>query len=294
MRRVLVLVALLFFLPLFGIHAQASLALEEVRVQLWPEEDKPSVLVLYDFKAPADAPFPLTVEIPLPPQAELNAVAREEGNMLITIEYQLVAGGEAVRFTMTDAAFYRLEYYFPYEKKGTHRHFVYRWPGTYGVRNFQIELKEPLGAQNLVTTPVLPNVTQLRDFTYHAITFTDFPAGKEVEIAVDYDKVGDALNIASAAPTGQTVTPSPWTRWVPLALGISGILLILGGGIYYWRSTVMLQSKKSATGSRGRASKKQATDTSIYCRKCGERAYPGDRFCRKCGASLSGTSERSM
>ncbi|MEJ5241678.1 MAG: zinc ribbon domain-containing protein [Anaerolineales bacterium] len=292
MRRMLAL--LILFLPLLGVHAQASLTLEEVRVQIWPEEDKPSVLVLYDLKAPADASFPLTLEIPLPPQAELNAVAREEGNMLITIEHQLIAGGEAVRFTMTDAAFYRLEYYFPYEKKGAHRHFVYRWPGTYAVRTFLVELKEPLGAQNLVTTPSLTNVTQLRDFTYHSLTFNDLPAGKEIELSVDYDKTSDALNIFSAAPTGQTITPSPWTRWIPLALGISGILLILGGAIYYWRSTVTAQrAMPSTAGSRRRASKKQASSPNLYCRKCGERAYPGDRFCRKCGAHLGEASERA-
>ncbi|MFO3797511.1 MAG: hypothetical protein ACK8QZ_09560, partial [Anaerolineales bacterium] len=65
MRKFLVL--MLFLLPFFGVQAQAPLILEEVRVQIWPEEDKPSVLVLYDFKAPAEATFPLTLEIPLPP-----------------------------------------------------------------------------------------------------------------------------------------------------------------------------------------------------------------------------------
>lgn len=280
MRKLLIL--MLFLMPLFGVQAQAPLTLEEVRVQIWPEEDKPSVLVLYDLKAPADATFPLTLEIPLPPQAELNAVAREEGGALITIDHQLVSAGEAVRFTMTDAAFYRLEYYFPFEKTGIHRHFVYRWPGAYAVRTFSVELKEPLGAQNLTTTPTLTNVTQLRDFTYHSLTFSDLPAGKAFELSVDYDKLSDVLNVSASKPSGESAPQRGTLYWIPAWLGITGVLLILGGVVYYWWNTTRVGKPKKV---RRHAPEKEATGR-IYCKKCGERAQPGDRFCRKCGAYL--------
>ena len=282
---------LFLLLPLFVVQAQTPLTLEEVHVQLWPEEDKPAVLVLYDFKAAADAPFPITLEIPLPAEAELNAVAREESGTLITVEHQLVGAGEAVRFTLTDNALYRLEYYFPYQKQGIHRHFVYRWPGTYAVRTFLVDLKEPLGAQNLVTQPPLTNTTQLRDFTYHSLTFTDLPAGKTLEIAVDYDKRSDALNISSSTLTSQTVPSSAWPRWLPLILGSTGLLLILAGILYYWRNTLKLSRKKAPSGPKS-APQKQASITAVYCRKCGERAHPGDRYCRKCGAYLGEVSKR--
>lgn len=280
MRKLLTF--LLFLLPLFPVQAQAPLILEEVRVQIWPEEDKPSVLVLYDFKAPANASFPLTLEISLPPQAELNAVAREEGGTLITIDHQLVAGGEAVRFTLTDAAFYRLEYYFPFEKRGIHRHFVYRWPGSYAVRTFSVELKEPLGAQNLVTAPALTNVTQLRDFTYHSLTFTDFPAGKAFELNVDYDKLDDALNVSVSTPSSGSAPQRGTLYWIPAWLGLTGILLILGGAFYYWWNTTRVSKPKTV---KRHAPEKQSS-SKVYCKKCGERAQPGDRFCRKCGAYL--------
>ncbi len=285
------LLSLLLLLPLLTAQAQSAPILEEVRVQLWPEEDKPSVLVLYDFKAPANASFPLTLEIPLPNGAELNAVAREEGNILITIEHQLVGAGEAVRFTLTDNALYRLEYYFPYQKQGIHRHFVYRWPGPYAVRNFLVDLKEPVGAQNLVTHPPLTSTTQLRDFTYHSLVITDLPAGKVLEITVDYDKRSDALNISSSALTGQSVSPSAWPRWLPLILGSTGLLMILAGIFYYWRNTLKIGKKKPAPSSQ--APQKQSPITATYCRKCGERAHPGDRYCRKCGAYLGEASKRS-
>lgn len=280
MRKWLVLMLLLF--PLFRVWAQTPLILEEVRVQIWPEEDKPSVLVLYDLKAPADAIFPFTLEIPLPPRAELNAVAREEGGTLITIDHQLVSGGEAVRFTLTDAAFYRLEYYFPFEKKGIHRHFVYRWPGAYAVRTLSVELKEPLGAQNLVTTPTLTNVTQLRDFTYHSLTFSDLPAGKTFELSVDYDKLSDALNVSASTPSGGSTPPRGTLYWIPTWLGITGVLLILSGVFYYWWNTTRVGKTKVV---KRHASEKQPS-SKVYCKKCGERAQPGDRFCRKCGAYL--------
>ncbi len=290
MRKFLLLLFLL--LPLFAAKAQTPLTLEEVRVQLWPEEDKPAVLVLYDFKAPTDAPFPVVLEVPLPAEAELNAVAREESGMLITVEHQFVGAGEAVRFTLTDSALYRLEYYFPYQKQGIHRHFVYRWPGTYAVRTFLVDLKEPLGAQNLVTQPPLTNITQLRDFTYYSLIFADLPAGKTLEITVDYDKRSDALNISSSTLTSQTIPSSTWPRWLPLILGSTGLLLILAGIFYYWRNTLKLGRKKVPSRPKS-TPQKQASITAIYCRKCGERAHPGDRYCRKCGAYLGEVSKRS-
>nr|BAL53204.1 hypothetical protein HGMM_F05B10C26 [uncultured Chloroflexota bacterium] len=280
MRKLLIL--LFLFFPLFKVQAQTAPLLEEVRVQLLPEEDKPSVLVLYDLRAPDNASFPITLEIPLPPQAELNAVAREEAGTLITVEHQLVAGGEAVRFTLTDAAFYRLEYYFPFEKKGIHRHFVYRWPGTYAVRTFSLELKEPLNTQNLVTSPILTNVTQLHDFTYHAIELSDLPAGKVFEVSVDYDRRTDALNVSASAPSGSSAPQARTLYLVPGLLGMTGVLLILSGAFYYWWSTKRAGTPKA----RKPHVREKPVSGKIYCKKCGERAQPGDRFCRKCGAYL--------
>lgn len=266
-----------------AVGAQATATLDEVHVHLWPEEDKPSVLVLYDIKASLG--LPLTVDIPLPANADLNAVAREEGGMLVTVAHEMVGGGNAVRFTITDTATYRVEYYFPYEKSGIHRNFVYQWPGLYAVKNFQVTLKEPLGAQRLVTQPTLTDVTTVDNFTYHSLTFSNLPAGKPLEVSVEYDKANDALNIAKASPTAEPVTSKgSWLQWLPYGLGAIGALLIFLGVFFYWRSTT--QVKKTTTSKRHTPAREQEKPTGVYCVKCGERARPGDRFCRLCGAKL--------
>src|SRR5512142_3522734 len=51
--------------------------LSTLQVQLWPEYDQPSMLVIYDFRVPDSLKLPVSVSLNLPKDAHLVAVASQ-------------------------------------------------------------------------------------------------------------------------------------------------------------------------------------------------------------------------
>ena len=85
MRRWLAFVVLAgtFAFP-FAAQAQNPIKLSTLQVQLWPEYDQPSMLVIYDFKLPEDVKLPVSVSMSFPKEAHLVAVASQapDGSLL--------------------------------------------------------------------------------------------------------------------------------------------------------------------------------------------------------------------
>jgi hypothetical protein len=78
-------------------------------------------------------------------------------------------------------------------------------------------------------------------------------------------------------------------RLLPAILGGLGVLLIAGGGLWYWQSG--REKPESAPQPRRRKKASPIEETGgeaqhIYCHQCGKRASNGDRFCRACGTQL--------
>src|SRR5512136_547695 len=76
MRRVLVFLLLvgMYVFPLPA-RAQNPIKLKSLQVQLWPEYDQPSMLVIYDFKLPESVKLPVSVSLSFPKEGHLVAVA---------------------------------------------------------------------------------------------------------------------------------------------------------------------------------------------------------------------------
>ena len=55
--------------------AQSDITLPLVSVQLWPEYDQPSMLVITDFEIPAETALPVNLTFRIPKDANLIAVA---------------------------------------------------------------------------------------------------------------------------------------------------------------------------------------------------------------------------
>jgi hypothetical protein len=292
MRKWFAAVALLFLLlSSNAAHAQGEVKLNSLTVQLLPEEDKPSVLVIYDLQVAPGTPLPVNLSFHLPEEAELNAVARAEGSQLMVVPDQVNQEGssQVVSFSVDNAdLIYRVEYYFPFEKKGIHRHFVYHWPGDYAVSDFSVELKEPYGAANITSDPKLPDLRADPDgFMYHTLTDSNLPAGQTLNIAVDYDKETDALNVSigQPQPTGPLGDNTLGSSFLPWILGGLGVILIAGGALYYWLSSRGQRSPARRRHAAPRPTEEQEGEA-VYCHQCGQRARPSDRFCRACGTRL--------
>jgi hypothetical protein len=76
---------------------------------------------------------------------------------------------------------------------------------------------------------------------------------------------------------------------LPWILGILGVALIVGGGLWYWQSgkqSATDKSRRRRRTARLKVSDETAAGDEVYCQNCGKRASVGDRFCRTCGTKL--------
>jgi hypothetical protein len=298
-------VALLLFmlvvLPVAA-SAQEEMKFSNVEVALWPEYDRPAVLVIYHISLPSQMTLPAEISLRIPAAAgSPNAVAASgPDGSLINIPYTSEKEGDWLRlnFQATSPEL-QLEYYDPtLVKDGASRHFEYTWPGDYAAQAFSVEVQQPLTASQMRIEPGMVSSQQAADgFTYYRTDIGEIPDGKTVAIEVDYEKDNDELSAANAPvePTGPlddtTKGRSSMMSALPWVLGLIGVLLIVGGGAWYWFSGRQKPpTEKSKRRSRRKTSPQGVSggveSGQVYCHQCGKRAGEGDRFCRTCGAAL--------
>lgn len=296
--------ALFIFLVLslvVPVWAQTTPSLESLSIDLWPEYDRPDLLVIYKGILASDVPLPaeLTFRIPVeagkpsavavgPDPASVADVAYESRVLGDWIEVSFIATTPAIQF----------EYYDPrLEKEAARRSFSYEWPGDYAVKMLVLGIQHPIGATSFQVTPNSGRVVTHQDgFAYNVIDLGALESGSTFTINVSYEKPTDALSIQSlevqpSAPLTTGVSSRlDVLRLLPWILGAMGVLLIAGGGWLYWRSSRdtkqrrSIRSRKEAIMPTGPEMERLA----IYCHQCGKRAEPGDRFCRACGTRLRG------
>ncbi|MDI6770372.1 MAG: zinc ribbon domain-containing protein [Anaerolineales bacterium] len=301
MRKLFFILALiaLFFLPI-GAGAKPEIKFSSVSVQLWPEFDKPSMLVIYEIALSADTALPLDLNFRMPAAGTLHVIAVGSTPETVSdtgVVYEVDAGSlwSTVSIKSVSQRVIRIEYYDNLEKQGNARHYLYRWPSDYAVDSFAIRFQMPVDASGLQTVPAL-NTSFTGDFglTYYAADFGSLPAGQEFTLEVDYQKTTDTLSVSSpniqpaenlANATGR-VTLAKYVLWVLGGLGILLILFALAGGLVYWQGRVRGPSAEARKRHAPRREANGEQSGAIYCHQCGRRAQPGDVFCRACGTRL--------
>lgn len=295
----LLLIVCLFAFP-FPTRAQSdNVAFDFVKIQIWPEYDRPAALVIYDFAVSAETPLPATITLRIPADADLIAVAvLQDGSFFNKEHTPPTSDGQwlLVSMQIPDRATYRIEYYAAISKSGQTRRLTYTWQGDYAVRSFQISIQQPVDATAIQTEPISTTALPGSDgFTYYNSVLDELPAGKNFSLNIRYDKPTDTLSAESldVQPSGGALTlsqPIDWPNTLPWVLGGVGILMIVGGGLWYWQTgragqvSTLRQRRRHAAA---REKDELLSDLhTIYCHQCGKRAQPGDRFCRACGTKL--------
>jgi hypothetical protein len=294
MRKWFLILALgiLFVFPSI-VSAQNNVTFASVSVQLWPEYDQPSMLVITDFQVAADTQFPASVTFRIPQDANLIAVAAYDanGSLVNAVFDGPAASGEWQSFTVTlNSASARFEYYQPITFNQEQRIFSYLWDGTHAVDAFHIRVLEPLDTTSLTTTPELASISQEQNLKYYVSDSIKLAAGEQFALNLNYKKSTDALIASSqavqpAAPVDES-TPGrvSLSNYLPYILGGLGVVMIVGGFAYYWQAG-RGPSKKARRRSHAKTEGEE-NDEESYCPQCGTRAKSGDRFCRICGGRI--------
>lgn len=289
----LLLGAMLVF-PASLASAQSDITLPLVSVQLWPEYDQPSMLVITDFEIPAETSLPVNLTFRIPKEANLIAVASytTEG----ALDDNVIFDGPKVNnewqvftITMTTPAA-RFEYYDALTFNGDQRTYTYVWNGRYAVDQFHIRVLEPLDTTSLTTNPALLSISKEDDLKYFSGDIGRLALDDKFSLDLEYEKTSKSLvfesqGVQPSAPVDEnTQGRVSLNNSLPYVIGGLGLILLLGGSIYLWQS-----GRGPSAKPRRRSSSKVDSgsgDSDSYCAQCGARAQAGDRFCRTCGARL--------
>ncbi len=289
--------------PWQAVHAQDEIRFGTLEVDLWPEYDKPrQTLVIYRIDLSADVQLPASLTVRIPAAAgQPHAVAETQtaGDTLFNLQYTTRQDAQWVYVQFSASMPYvQIEYYDPgMTVNGDQRSITYRWAGDYPVDTLILQVQQPRTASGMQLTPALgqPQTNPQDGLTYYVASFDSVKAGETFELQVSYQKSDDALSVEGiqVVPSDSTQQVSPafvWTDILPWVLGALGVLLIIGGGVWYWRGNQPSEEPKKRKHKRAAKSNAKVgsgyTEGAIYCPQCGKRADKGDRFCRACGAPL--------
>jgi len=274
-------------------------SVDTLHIAFWPDYDKPAVLVLLTGSLPADATYPAEVTIPLPENAEVNAVARMNSEVgMADIDFQV--NGDNLTMTTPDPQF-RVEYYVPYTDDGGWRTYDFVWNADLDVEEFIAEIQQPSSAISLLTEPPAENsVTNPSDgLIYHGMPPKTVAAGTPYEISFRYNAADSRLTAGTQAPVQESVIAapdsfseqSPGINWTYVLIGVGLLLLV---AVVTWfvatKNTGKNNNRKPRKSQKPRKPSPRGrpgngTQTQ-FCHECGTPAEENDRFCRKCGTEL--------
>lgn len=269
-----------------------------LEVTFWPDFDQPEVLVLMTGTLPPGTSLPATIAIPLPANAELNAVARvtNEG-MFDDIEYTNENG--LLTITAPESKFL-VEYYQPYEVVGDDHSFTFDWAASdLTIDQIIPRIQQPAAANTLSTSPPAIDISPGQfGLTYHEITSQPIAAGEDFSLTFRYPQVdqltvaimddtgaGDETNSSAGlsagnSPSSITENAIPTWAWV---LGIIGLMLVVAAVTWYLATrNQAVRTKKKPTRTKPANSQKTASNKK-FCHNCGQVVTTSDRFCPNCG-----------
>lgn len=296
LKRVFTLTMLVFLLAPFAVQGQEAVAFERLVVDIWPEYDKPSVLIIYRGLLSSRVSLPAQVTFQIPADAgQPNAVAvRGADDQLLSVQYERVVKGDTaeISFTATSQEI-QFEYYDPgLEKVDNQRSYVYQWPGHHAVQSIIFQVQQPRGSCTLEIWPAFGESYQgSEDLTYYRKSESKLEEGESRTIRIQYSKASDSPSVGDQPiQPGTPIEPQlsfSFRGWnlIPWLMGGLGLLLILGAiGLYWW-----FGEKRTPQVQLDRKRKTQEpvfSDQVSYCPQCGSRTGENDRFCRVCGQRL--------
>jgi len=217
-----------------GAQAQNNISFSSVAVEIWPEFDQPSVLMIYHYNLGADVTLPAILDLRVPIQATVNAVALSDGSgSLITANYERKISGDWAILTLTSTSRdIQVEYYDQYVRQGDTRQYEFVWPGNYPVDAFSINFQQPAGSTALKLTPELgAGVVAADGLTYYNSMIGALPVNQTFSLSIEYQKTTDALSASgqSVQPSAPLADPTNLTDILPWVLGGLGGILVVGG-----------------------------------------------------------------
>jgi len=290
MRYLFILFSLLLLTALPAAAQTEATQLSDMTVELWPDYDRPAVLVLLTGTLPESAALPATVRIPIPDGADVFAVARfnDVDALISDVDASTTDGGLTLT---TPGRVFRVEYYAPYEVDGSEYSYRFDWVSELTIDNIATVVQQPRAATSMTITPApMTSAAERGDgLTYHRITPQPLAANQPYTVDIRYTVEAPVLSapaVATVAPTSAPSAPRGGLSDIdPLWLLAVPVLLLLVGGAWYLGRQ---QGGAAGRTRKPRSARPAATKGAAarFCHNCGRPAQAGDVFCRNCGTPL--------
>jgi hypothetical protein len=308
MKRILTMTFLLVILA-GPVQAQEAPTLASLEIALWPEFDRPEVLVIYRGQLDADVALPAPMEIYLPTRVgQPTAVAYvDEAGQRLNQPYTTRTEGDwlVVAFELGTRAF-QLEYYdaLPSDTSGR-RTYTFSYTADYPTTSLNLEFQEPPTAEGFVLDPPADAVVDgAYGLTYHLVQAGALASGETREWTLAYVKDNSDLTAAglpepeapgpSAATPGATEGAGNSTIWIFL---VAFVALIAVGVTGYWLGHRTQQApqaippasqrqKRRGSGRGNRLQRSSVGGEARFCHQCGAELRSDSVFCHECGASV--------
>lgn len=288
--------------------AQQDIRFETLEIDLWPEYDRPSMLVIYRaiLNTRVQLPVELTLRIPAA-TASLNAVAVRDMSTgsLFSVAYNREVRGEWAYITFsTTMPDIQVEFYDEIQFADDRRIYQFQWGGDYAVDDLSLVVQQPLDTLEMLTTPRLSQIEE-NGFVFHTAQIGGLRAGEMFDLSIQYQKsssrlTAESLTVQSATPIQVNTSGFPdAAALVPWGMAFLGVMILAGGIYWYWasgnnKSSAERARQPAANGRKNRVEPEMYKDPDengvVYCHNCGKRGGGSDRFCRSCGARFRQSS----
>ena len=242
------LLCLACLFPVGDVKAENVITLDTVEIDIWPEYDQPSVLVImHIFISPATT-LPTALELHIPSRVgnpTQVAVRQADGDLVDSPYGRVIEGNLSVITLVASNPEIQIEYYDPsLSRLGSIHSFTYEWQGDYDVTSLSFEIQEPITATKMQIMPPFGAGLQGDDgITYFDSTIGTIQHGFDFTVFLKYQKDNDLLTISalqvkpSSPISSKTPGRAPGLNIVLIWI-IGGLVVLLsaGGGVWYWKA----------------------------------------------------------
>jgi len=285
-----------------SVLAQQPPTLSRLEISLWPEFDRPDVLVIYRGQLAADTPLPVAVDLRIPASAgQPTAVAYlDAAGQTLNQPYTTRVEGESlvVSFELSSLGF-QLEYYAPLAAEPSgQRVFTFQYTADYAAEAFTLEAQVPAAATSYALDPDEGTVSQQADgLAYHLVDVGPLAQGQTRSWTLTYDNPDGALTTNVLAPAEAVQTPAPAAQEkdnstvLLFAVAFAALAAVGVGAFWLGKHTqpalepVVAPQRRRRGSGRGTAAPPRVEDVR-FCYRCGADLRPDAEFCHKCGAEV--------
>ena len=277
--------------------AQTPDRLTSLKISLWPEFDKPTVLVILDGILADASNLPRQISVLIPSNAQLTVAtwANPDGSFApeqLAQQTKQDDGYTRITFTIAQPTF-RVEYYHDLLRGAPDKtlDFVYKSVGA--IDAVSLEIQQPLKASNFAVTPATQTTrTDSDGFKYFGYAFSNIAAGQTITAQAKYTKTDPNPSVQNApqptpalVPIAAPTTNDSNTLFLLIALVALGVTAILGFFLLQQRSQDRRPVANVGSNKQRRDKRRGGAATAtVFCTQCGRALGPEDNFCPKCGA----------